>query len=483
MSIKKNFIYNITYQILIVILPLITTPYISRTIGAEGIGLQSYTYSIVSYFILFAMLGINNYGNRSIAIVRDNKEKLSRVFISIYIVQLILSMIMILLYSLYIIIIVKENKTIFIIQLIYLISALLDINWFFFGMEQFKLTVVRNTVIKLLSVMSIFIFVKHNNALFIYSLILALGTLISQMILWLYIHKYIKFIKPTTQEILSNIKPILILFIPVISISIYRIMAKIMLGSMSSMTQVGFYENCEKIINIPMGIIVALGTVMLPRMSNIYANNNNKEGEKYISLSLEFIMFMANGAMFGLIGISPILIPIFLGEQFMECIRIVSLLSITILFLAFANVIRTQFLIPKKKDSVYIVSTILGAIISLISNLLLISKYGAIGAAIGTICSEAMVAIYQIIMVRRELDIVKYFKRTIFYIVPGIIMCIIIRFIGYKLGISIVTAIIQFIIGGVIYCVISLIYMIAIKNDIIINSINIFKDKVKFNYK
>ena len=154
MSVKKNFIYNLSYQILIMILPLITTPYISRIIGPERNGIQSYTYSIVNYFVLFAMLGVNNHGNRSIAMVRNDKEKLKRTFMSIYSVQFIMSAIMIALYSIYIIFIAKENKIIFIIQAIYIISALLDINWFFFGIEQFKLTVIRNTIVKLTSVLS-----------------------------------------------------------------------------------------------------------------------------------------------------------------------------------------------------------------------------------------------------------------------------------------------------------------------------------------
>lgn len=478
MSVKKNFIYNFSYQILIMILPLITTPYIARVIGAEGVGIQAYTYSIANYFVLFAMLGINNYGNRSIAMVRENREKLNKKFMSIYLVQVIMSILMIILYSLYIIFISKDNKLILFIQLIYIIGALLDINWFFFGMEQFKLTVVRNTIIKIISVFSIFIFVRESNDLYLYSLILALGNLISQMILWKYIRRYITFIKIEICDVISNIKPILMLFIPVIAISIYKIMDKIMLGSMSNMTQVGFYENSEKIINIPMGVIVALGTVMLPKMSNLYVNGNEEEGKKYIGLSIEFVMLMAVGAMFGLIGVSSILIPIFLGNEFLECINLVSILSITIIFLAWANVIRTQFLIPKQKDRIYIISTILGAAVNLIINLLLIKKYGAIGAAIGTICAEGVVALYQTFMVRNELDIKSYFAKVIFYFIPGIIMCLIVRFIGLRMNISIVTGVIQIIAGGFIYILISLVYLILIKNEIIIKFVRKFVKRI-----
>lgn len=471
MSIKKNFIYNFAYQVLVIILPLITTPYISRVIGPEGIGIQSYTYSIANYFVLFAILGISNHGNRSIAMVRDNDEKLNRTFSSIYLVQFIMSIIMIILYLLYSIFVVNDNRIIFIIQSIYIVSSLLDINWFFFGMEEFKLTVVRNIIIKIASALSIFIFVKKSNDLYLYSLILALGNLISQIVLWVYLKRYVKFVKVTKEEILTQIKPILILFIPVISISIYKIMDKIMLGSMSNMIEVGYFENSEKIMNIPLGFITALGTVMLPKMSNLYANGNESEGKKYIGLSLDFIMFISFGSMFGLIGVSPVLVPIFLGDKFINCINIVSMISVIIIFLAWANVIRTQFLIPRKKDKIYIVSTGIGAVVNLLINFLLIKKYGAIGATIGTIFAEATVCVYQSIMVRKELNIKVYIKRSIFYIIPGSIMCIVIRLLEKLLGQSIITGIIQIIVGGSLYIILCVIYMIVLKNEIVINNI------------
>lgn len=472
MSTKKNFIYNLGYQMLVMILPLITTPYISRVIGPEGIGIQSYTYSVANYFVLFALLGINNHGNRSIAMVRDHKDKLNRTFSSIYSVQFVMSIIMVCLYLLYTLFVVKENKIIYIIQSIYIISAMLDINWFFFGVEQFKLTVTRNTIIKIVSVLSIFVFVRDKDDLYVYSLILALGTVVSQCVLWAYIKKYTKFIKVSKKEILLQVKPILVLFIPAIAISIYKIMDKIMLGSITNMTQVGLFENSEKIISIPLGVISALGTVMLPKMSNIYAKGDEYGGKKYIGLSIDFIVFISFGSIFGLIGVSPTLIPIFLGDKFRDCVNIVSIMSITIVFLAWANVIRTQYLIPKKKDKVYIISTIVGSCVNLLANFILIVKYGAIGATIGTILAEGAVCLYQTIKIRKELDIKCYIKKSSFYIIPGMIMCIIIRFIGDLLGQSVLTGMIQIVFGGAVYIVLSFIYMFYTKNPIAINIAN-----------
>ena len=479
MSVKKNFLYNLSYQVLIMIMPLITTPYISRIIGPEGVGIQSYTLSIVNYFILFIMLGINNHGNRSIAMVRDDRKKLSKTFISIYSIQAIMSIIVTILYSVYIIFIADDYKQLFIIQYIYILAALLDINWFFFGLEKFKLTVTRNVVIKIISVFCIFIFIKDSSDLYKYCLILALGQFISQLILWKFLAKEIKITKVSIESILEQVKPILILFIPVIAISIYKIMDKIMIGSMSSVTQLGYYENSEKIINIPMGVITALATVMLPKMSNLQAKGKDKESIKYISMSIEFVMMMSFASIFGLIGISPILIPIFLGEKFIECIDIVSLLSITILFLSWANVIRTQYLIPRKKDKIYIYSTIFGAMTNFFINLVLIPKFGAAGAAIGTIFAEGVVAIYQTIMVRKELDIKSFMKKSIFYFIPGLIMCIVVRYLGSVLERSIITGLIQILVGAIIYCIISYIYLIISKHELGLLASRKFLNKLK----
>lgn len=469
MSVKKNFIYNILYQILIMILPLVTTPYISRIIGAEGIGMQSYAFSVANYFTIFIMLGINNHGNRSIAIVRESKKERSKIFINIYSIQLFMAILVSIVYFGYVSTLSGKYKILFIIQYIYILAALLDINWFFFGLEKFKLTVTRNTIIKIVSVLSIFIFVKNQNDLYKYSAILAFSQFISQFVLWPFLLKEIQFEKTNINEIKKQIKPILILFIPVIAISIYNIMDKIMLGTISDMIEVGMYENSQKIITIPISIVTALGTVMLPKISNLQSKEENKESKRYILLSMNFSMLIAIGSFFGLSSISSNLIPIFLGEEFNDAISLVSTLSIAVLFVSWANVIRTQFLIPNKKDKIYIKSTIYGAIVNFICNLMLIYKYGAMGAAIGTVLAEMVVALYQTLNVKNELNIKEYLLNGILYIIPGIIMYFSVKYIGEIFNQSIITLVIQIVVGGALYLSISIIGMIITRNQLITN--------------
>ena len=463
-SLQKNFLYNVLYQILLVILPLVTAPYISRTLGATAVGVYSYTYSVAYYFLLNAMLGIGNHGNRSVAAVRDDREKLNKTFSSIYSLQVMTFSIAILAYAFYLVLFVKDNRLIVLLQLIYVTSGLFDIGWLFFGLEQFKLTVARNTLIKISTVVLMFVFVHKPSDLWKYTLIMSAGTLFSQAYLWLYVKKYVSFKKCSVKEIASNIKPVLILFIPVLAYSIYKVMDKIMLGNMSSYDQVGFYNNAEKIINIPMGIITALGTVMLPRMSNIVANGDKKRVDDYIRISAKLVTLLSSAIAFGLMGVSSVLAPVFFGDEFIACGEIIRLLSVTVFFIAWANVIRTQYLIPNKRDSIYLTSTMVGAILNLIINWMLIPKYQANGAAFGTIVAEFSVMLVQMVAVKNELPMRKYIMLYSPILIIGLTMAVLVDRIGIKLGVSISTLAIQILAGGFFFCIATIAYL-RISND------------------
>ena len=476
-TVAKNLLYNIFYQILIILLPLITAPYISRVLGAEKMGIYSYTYSVAYYFLLFAMLGISNYGNRLIASTRDDKDKLNKSFWEVYAIQFFMYIFAIILYVVYTLFINKSNNLITWLQIIYVTSGLLDISWLFFGLEKFKITVTRNTIIKILTVVLMFVFVKKEEDLWKYTLIMALGTFLSQLYLWFQIKKYINFTRIKIKNLKKHIKPILILFIPVIAYSIYKVMDKIMLGSFSTYEQVGFYQSSEKIINIPMGVITAIGTVMMPRMSNIISKGDKNKVNDYIKISIKLVTIVGAAITFGIIGTSNILAPVYFGEEFAPCSKLLMLLSLTIFSLSWANVARTQVLIPQKKDKSYVISTIVGALINLVINILLIPKYGANGAAVGTIFAEFFVMIIQVIIVNKEIPIIKFIIKTIPFMIFGFIMMICINFLGYYLGQSILTLILQVCTGSFIYIILSIIYLIISKDEFL----NILKRKKKMN--
>lgn len=442
------------------ILPFITTPYISRIMGAEKIGIYSYAYSIASYFGLFILLGLSNYGNRTIAGVRDDKEKLSKTFWSIYLMQILMSVIITFIYIVYVILI-ADNKFMAWIQLIYILSIALDINWFFFGMEQFKLTVTRNTVIKILNVILVFIFVKDRNDLYIYGGIMCIGPLVSQLFLWVFLKRFITYAKVEIRDVLGHIIPNLTLFVPVIAISLYTTMSKILLGSLSSMEAVGFYENSNKLTTIPSMVVTSLGTVMLPRMSNLVSNGNYKEAMRYIQKSLLISVFLSCSMAFGISAVCKEFVPLFYGAGYEKCIDIISLLVLSSVFISWANVIRTQYLIPNKKDKIYIISVFMGAIVDIVLNLILIPKYAALGAAVATFFAEFSVCAYQTYQVRKEMNVGKYLKESMPLLISGLVMYIItvnIPFIGNNL----ITLVVRVFIGGLIYLSLSGLYYVKI---------------------
>ena len=436
---NKNFIYNVVYQLLIYVFPLVTIPYVSRVLGVDNIGIYSYTYSIVYVFLLIALLGINNYGCRSIAQCRDNKDELSRQFISIYSFQLISSSISILAYIIFIATSDTKYTLISALQLIYLISVLFDINWFYFGLEKFKVTITRNLIVKVLSVICIFLFVKRRSDLWVYTLIMASAMLLSQLYLFTILHRFVFFVKVKVSDIFSNAKEIFVLFIPVIAFAVYRVMDKTMIGYFSSVTELGYYENAERIINIPISIIVALGTVMLPRMSYLI-KTDSESANNTINSSMKLALILASIMAIGAFAISEDISLLLFGPEFYKSGNIIKALAFTIIASAWANVIRTQYLIPRGKDNVYVASTIFGAIINLISNFIFIPIWGAYGACIGTLFAEFSVAIYQTIAVKKELPISKYLS----FLSNGILTSIVIMAIVSIICFSIDNIIIRF---------------------------------------
>lgn len=451
-GVKKNFAYQSIYQITTIILPLVTSPYVARVLGAEGIGIYSYTYAVAYYFSLVALLGISNHGNRVIAGVRDNVLQLKETFSNLLIVHCIIAGIATAAYYGYFFLYIKEDRLCAAIQGIWVLSSLFDVSWLFFGLEKFKLTVIRSTAIKILTTICVFAFVRSSVDVWKYCMIMAGGTLISQLVLWPFVGQYFDISLVCWKKAQKHIKPLLILFIPAIAVSLYKYMDKIMLGIMTTKNQVGFYENAERAINIPISVIGAFGTVMLPKMSNLVARDDEKETKRYIMLSMEFVMCLTIAMAFGMAAVAHDFSVLFWGKEFIECGLLIEILAISIVFVAFANILRMQYLIPKKMDTVYIVSVFTGAIVNLIINGLLIGRFEAVGAAIGTVAAEFSVCAVQAFFLRNELPIEKYIKKVIPFLGIGTVMYV--ALIGVqKFEIPLIIGVpLQVLLGGLLYC-------------------------------
>lgn len=460
---QKNLIYQGFYQILIIILPIVTAPYVSRILGTEGIGEYSYSYSVANYFVIFAMLGINNYGSRMIAIEKRHQESLNKSFSNLYMLHLIISIIVIVIYFIYILL-RPGNKCNALLSAFYLFGALLDINWLFWGLEELKITVTRNTLLRIATIFLVFIFVKQTNDTWKYILILALSNCLSQLILWKGALKRVQFVKPTFHDMKIHLKPLLVLFVPVIAVSFYKILDKIMLNSLAGVNQVGLYENAEKIINIPMGLITAVGTVMLPKATSLVSECNEYAVKKSISVTMNYVMILAFALMFGLMAISKDFAILFFGDSFSDTGLMIFGLALTIPFVSFASIIRTQYLIPKDCVSIYIGSVFAGAVVNVIVNLLLIPIYLGNGAVIGTVLAEFIVFIVQTLAVRKEIPSFQYLYNSLPYMIIGLVMYFCVKVVAHIIDHSVLLLLVQVILGVIIYSTLTF-YILFKKED------------------
>lgn len=459
-SVKKNFVYNSLYQILNILIPLITTPYISRVIKAEGVGIYSFAYSNAHYFVLFILLGLNNYGNRLIAETRDDRPLLSKNFCNVYATQLFLGIVLSGFYVIYVFCI-ADNQIVALLLGLYVLSGIFDVNWFLFGLEQFKLTTIRNIIVKLLTTICIFVFVNDVSDIYVYCFIMSASLLISQIVVWPYVVKQVDFCKPTWLEMKKHIKPNLLLFSTTLAVSLFKVMDKIMLGVISNKTEVGWYESSEKVINIPIAFVTALGVVMLPHMTNQIAKN--KEDNKILRASLLFAIFMSSSLCFGIMSVAEEFVPLFYGEGYDKCVILFKVLLPSCLFLAFANVVRTQYMLPHKMDKEYVTSAFLGAGTNIVLNIILIPHFQSVGAAIGTLFAEAVVCVYQCYKVRKNIPIGKYAVQILPMLFASVVMYVALQFIHIHVGADIINLMIKVLIGASIYLLVLLIEMFALR--------------------
>lgn len=465
-SIKKNLSYQIVYRILTVITPLITSPYLSRTLGAQKLGVFSATYAYANYFILIAMLGVEYYGNRSIAICSSKKEIKNR-FWEIYRVQLGASIVAVFIYYISILGMSNERKIYAICQGIWIIAAALDINWFFFGTQQFKLTVTRNILIKIFTIACIFLFVKKADDLTKYILVMAGGMLINQLIMWFFLLKQIGIERVSIECIMPHVRPMVKLFIPVVGLSIFQIMDKTMVDWFSDEINSGCYYNADRLMNIPLGVITAMSTVMLPRLAKEFHRNSEDTARQLLTKSAELTISLACAVSFGIGAISYEFVPFFFGEEFILCTVLILGLMPAIIIKSLEEYIRSQYLIPTGRDNTYITAVFIAAGVNVVANYILIPRFGALGAVIGTDIAEIVLLFVQATAVRKQIGFGHIFIKNGFYICLGCVMFGGIRFFSNATDLTnSITVLVSVILGGCIYVIGTLVYASLNKKSI-----------------
>ncbi len=439
--------------------PLITTPYLSRVLSASGIGTYSYAFTITSYFTIFILLGLENYGSREIAGHNHNKDELSHTFCGIYYMQLILGIIITCVYIGYCFLF-ADDKIFSLVFTINILTSILDINWFLSGTESFSSVAIRNIVAKTVMTALIFIFVKGPDDVLIYCLIMLSSNLFSVLIMWPKVFRSIHICRVSFKDIFKHLKPNLYLFMSVVSVLLLKTIDKFMLGIMDpSKVQLGYYELSERIISIPNILVTSLGAVMLSRVSNLISVGD-KEYRNSIINTMIFSMLVVSSMSFGIMGVTEEFIPLFYGVGYDECVKLYLTMLPCSLFMSFANVIRMNYMLPNKMDNYVVISGIVALIVNVAANALLIPKFYAWGAAIGTLIAEIVDCVMQCIFTRKYLPLTVYLKYAAIMICIGGAMFAVLYFCNFGAIISSTVAIlfIKIAVGMLIFISLTCLY-------------------------
>ena len=474
MSVKKNYLYNLLYQMTSVLLPVLTIPYVSRVLSADGIGINTVTYANTQYFILLGSLGISIYATKKIATIREKKDKLKKTFWEIFSIQFTGC---ILAYMVFALTLGQSHKygVFYMLQGFYILAAAVDISWYFLGIENFKNASLRSFFAKIISVILIFIFVKTRDDLWKYILINAGTMFVGQLIMWFYVGKDMLKVKEIGKlEIAMHIMPILALFVPQIATQVYTVLDKTMIDLFKGAVEAGYYDQSQKIVRILLSVVTSLGIVMLPRIANLFSKDDLNEVKKSLRKAFVVISFLSIPITFGLIGISDKFVPILFGNEFLSVIPLTKISPVLVIIIGLGNVFGTQYLLAIGKNKEYTASVCIGALVNFCFNLLLIPRFAAMGAVIATVSAELSIALIQFWFARVVFDFT-WIKETYKYWVSGILMLAIVRLIGNVTPISILFLVLQIAIGSLVY----FISLIILRDKFLFEAIENVIDRIR----
>lgn len=449
-KIEKNFIYNTLYQLFIMIVPLITAPYLARVLGATNLGIYSFVSTSTNIIVTIGLLGIYNYGTRKVAYTRDNSMELSRNFLEIMVIRLVLCIFVSLAY------LFISNQTdytlYFYLYLPWVLATCLDCTWIFVGIENMAPAVLKNFFAKLSSVILIFIFVKNESDLWIYILIISLTTLIANLTVYIQLKGIIIKAKLKLRNFKTHLNGSLNLFLPQVAALFYLQIGKVMIQLITGDSkQVAYYDQAEKIVQIPMSLITALSIVMMPRIANEFSKNNYDRVKEYLLKAGKFSLLCSIPMSFGIASIANNFVPWYLGESFYPVVFAIIILSPLILINSLAGISGNQYFTATNQTNILFKSYISAAIINITLNVILIPIWGYIGSGIAAIISGIVSVVIQFFYLHKQIKMNSLFKFGVRYFILGTVMLFIILYFGRLLPPSIITTFLQISIGVIVY--------------------------------
>jgi len=473
-SIKKNFIFSLFNQMVAITIPLVVTPYTSRIFGAEGIGINSYTTANVTYFMLFCMLGISGYGQRTVAVVRDDKQEASKVFWELQIIHFITFVLCSIGY-LFLILYSVNYRIYYIAQYTMLVSSFFDITWFYQAYERFDFIAIRNLFIKMSVLFAVFTLIHTKEDLVLFILINGISTVISNLTLWIGLGKSVQRISIHNLNCMRHIKNIMIFFIPTIAASVYSILDKSVINWVThDDSQNGYYEQAYKILQICNVLVQTLATVSAPRMSNVFAKGSPEDFKNRLNKSLHFMLMLSMPVAFGVCAIARTFVPVFFGDGFEPVVHILYVFMPLVVVLGFSVYLDGMYLIPSGRRLQSSYAVIAGSCTNLVLNFVLVYYWGAFGAAIATLLTEFLVSTIMTIMSRKMIDWVELGKKMVRYFICSVLMFVIVYFVSLIPVAMFTSLIVQIACGGISYFLI----LLVIKDNMLMDYLGLLKMKL-----
>ena len=391
-SIKKNLFYNTSLNILKVIYPLITAPYISRVLEPEGVGLSNFAITYAGYFALFASLGIPYYGIRETAKYYDDKLGQRKLLSEIFSLSLVTTgfAVLIFLISIFYIDQLCDNILIFLLSGILLYIIPISIDWFYSGREEFGYITLRSLVVKVIGLIALFLFVREKDDLIIYVVLYVLAAATNEI--WNFIKLCKEGLRPKlTLHFKVHVKPLLILFASTIAISIYTLLDTLMLGFLKDYEEVGYFYNANHVAKALVPIATSLAAVAIPRMSYYKVNKDWHQINVLMNKSLSLVSFLCFPLTFAIVTMAPVFVPLFFGDNFTGSIIPLQVVSFVIISIGLNNLTGVQILLGLGYDKLFLKSVIVGTISNILLNIILIPSLGAVGAAISSVVAESLI--------------------------------------------------------------------------------------------
>ena len=394
---RLNFVMSMAYQVLVVILPMITAPYVARVLGADKSGIYSFTASYQTYFSMFAALGTVSYGSREIARNRKDRPLRSKLFWEIELMTVLTSTISIIAFIAFIA--SRDRYQIYYIpQIMAILAVMFDISWFFTGIEEFRYIVTKNAVFKLLGAVMIFALVHKPEDLLIYIIILSASTMLGNMSMWIHMPRFLDPVDFRTLKIRRHLKETLVYFIPSVATSVYTVLDKTLIGEITrNEAENGCYDKVVQIINIMKALtFTALNSVLGARISFLFAEKKYDEIRRRIETSINYILFMGLAIGFGLAGVAPRFIPWFLGPGYDRSVMMLIMMSPIVVIIGVSNCLGSQYYTPSGKRAQSARFIIAGSVVNLILNLILIPRFWGYGAIAASLIAELTITILYI---------------------------------------------------------------------------------------